>query len=205
MPTEIPDKAVREFQQACSDINFLFFVVSKQGQMEYRDHWQKRSTEENIKWVSRDKTQRRRFRRIMECIDEKDPARTAALVLRAFSGLQLFPDANHRTGLVIMGALSHRMGYRFQAQPKEMATVVENIRSEYGPLSARRTADKLLVEDDCLDFLSRFMQNHIRKLTLRERIRFRFWPNKGFQEFGKDLPLKIAPETPEEEKRRKNG
>lgn len=142
---DVSHEEVREFQRGCVAINHLFLTLSEQGIMEYRDHWPKRTPRENIEWVGRDKTCRRKFRRILEGLDASAPMQEqAAYLLRAFSGLQMFPDANHRTGLIVVAFYLDAKGWRFSASPTDMVGLVERIRPLYGACRhvARSTASR---------------------------------------------------------------
>lgn len=155
---------MRQFQRGCADINRLFLDLARQGIMEYRDHWPKGTSEHNIERVATEKTRRRKFRRILEGLNERDSVQEqAAYLLRAFSGLQLFPDANHRTGLVFVAYFLDLKGYVLECGLTEVVKLVEDIRPERGPFSARRTADRLTEHDASFKRVLQFMQAHVQR------------------------------------------
>lgn len=157
--------------------------------------------------MSRDKTPRRKFRRILEGLDDDWPMHEqAAYILRAFSGLQLFPDANHRTGLVIVALLLDDKRWKFAATPTETVPVVVRVRSDMDAMSARRTVDRLAERDASFLFLAEFMKNHVRKLTFLERCKRRWRHARHVRRMLSDLPIaewKAMLEDPEAEEKRK--
>lgn len=158
------DEAVRQFQRGCADINRLFYDLAQDGVMEYRDHWPKGTPEQNIEKVATTRHSRRKFRRILECLDSAGSIHEeAALLLRAFSGLQLFPDANHRTGLIFVGYFLDKQGYTLECGMAAVVALVEDIRPERGPYSARRTADRLAERDASFHRVLAFMQEFVRR------------------------------------------
>ena len=204
--TDDPAALAKGLQDTCAAVNRMCYDLSRQGVMEYRDHWPKRTTPENIEWVRTDKTRRRKFQRILEGLgDFEEPFEKAAFLLRAFSGLQLFPDANHRTGLIITLFVLDQHKWRFSATPHEMVEVVEHVRSERGPLSARRTVKTIRDRDASFDLLCAFMKAHCRPLTLLERLTRRWRARTHLTDAFGRLPMEPfhMAEAVEQERHRK--
>lgn len=152
------------------ELNLLFYQSAAKGGMVYRADLSRRDTRYAIEQVRRDKTKRKKIRRIAERFPHDWPLHgQAAYLLRAFSGLQIFPDANHRTGLAILREHLHAHGRHFDLQGEPLAKFITELRSLKGPYSSRCNAGQLHDRNRSLLYIERMIQDHTRPFTLRER------------------------------------
>lgn len=185
----------------------MFYELASDGIMEYRDHWPKRATEQNIEQVGTDSHPRRKFRRILESLDSTDSIyEQAAFLLRAFSGLQLFPDANHRTGLVFVGYVLDSNGYSLECRLEDVVALVADIRPERGPYSARRNAGRLTERDASFHRVLSFMEAFVRRTPWWQRV-LPITIAGRIRRTARRLPLEgmHVPEDSVAERRRKRG
>lgn len=180
--------------------NLSFYQLGQQGVMVYRDGWERGTTEVNIQRVGQ--RERRKIQRIAQHFPYDWPLHEqCAYLLRAYSGLQLYPDANHRTGMAIAAfhAFAHQCS--LQASASEAARFVDDVRNPRSPLNARRTVNRILERDGSFRHLSDFYGRNLHKIPW-----FRWFMSKrqmASGSLGETLLTLVPAETEEVERRRK--
>lgn len=160
-----PKESIETLIDVSEATNLYFYELYKKGIMEYRDFWPSGDVAFNIKKVR--KKQEKKFRRIVEQFPYEWRAQNqAAYVLRAFSGLQLFPDANHRTGLAISRVHLYAHNLELRGTSADWTALVDAIRSPKSPLNSRCTTDKLRDQNPCLAHIADFYDAHCRRVSV---------------------------------------
>lgn len=197
-------KSIRTMTELSVSLNRLFYDLSQDGPMEYRDNHPKRATVDLIHRVATEKHLKKKIKRIVERFPHEWPIHEqAAYILRAYSGLQIFPDANHRTGLAIMRVHLHDYGYDFILADAELQSFIDKIRNPRSSLCARCNAGNLLDRNRPFMFIADTIEKNMKKHHWTKRaLRLLMWRSPA-----KKVPrtLLITPyETPEAENERKS-
>lgn len=96
-----------------------------------------------------------------------------AYVLRAFSGLQVFPDANHRSALYFLRVLLWQRGIVVDATPMAAAELLRKLKDARGAFYTGGLAqDELLVRDDSYRLLVAWFEERLRFASLTQPVKF---------------------------------
>lgn len=181
--------------------NLTFYRMSLQpGGMVYRDGWDRGTTEVNIQRVA--DREKRKLHRIAQHFPHHWPLHEqCAYLLRAYSGLQLYPDANHRTGMALAAFHAFAQQHRLRAEPEEAKRFVHDVCDPKSPLNARRKVSRILERDASFEHLADFYGRNLHK------IRWWAWPlakrRMAQGTLDQTLSSLVPPEGEAEERRRK--
>lgn len=160
------EKTFQNLLDLSVELNALFFEMAQSGPMQYRDHHPTRQTQDRIARVRTEKHLRKKIRRIAERFPHHWPVHEqAAYIIRAYSGLQIFPDANHRTGLAIMRSYLHHHGHDFALAGEELKEFINTIRNPRSEYCTRCNAGQLLDRDKSFLYIARRIDSNLRKLS----------------------------------------
>lgn len=124
----------------------------------------------------------------------------SAYVLRAYSGLQLFPDANHRTGLAISRAHLQREGYFLRATSSDWKQLVHDLKDQHGKYRSRCKVDVIRTRNSCFEHVAEFYEAHTKRHTTITKLIDRMFPK--YTQGPPSLAF-LDDETPEEQAARK--
>lgn len=148
--------------------NLMFYLLAQRGQQRYSTY-SDRDPRYEIEITLRNK--RDKFEKIVRRFPfEWSVPGQAAYILRAYSGLQIFPDANHRSGIAVSRMHLKLAGFDLRASPREMRTLIEDIRYSRSPFWARCNASVLAERNPPLLHIAAFYNEHVVRLSLAGRI-----------------------------------
>lgn len=157
-----PTKSAQDLADLSVALNLFIYERSlTDPRMIYRDPKPKGSPEINIRRTL-ERCQARFQSVVRQFPYNWQVTRQAAYILRAYSGLQMFPDANHRTGLAISRLHLHAEGYQLKAPKLEYERLVRDLKLRDSPYRSRRTAEKIAVNDACMQRVSDFYGSYTR-------------------------------------------
>lgn len=154
--------------------NLLIFEIAQAtNDMVYRDPLPGGTTRVNIERV-RDREERR-FRSIVNRFPwQWPPVEQGAYILRAYSGLQIFPDANHRTGLAMSRIHLRQHGLLLDARLDEWKALVSDLKSQHGVYFSRCKADAIAARNKSFHRVADFYATHARPRNILDTVRERF-------------------------------
>lgn len=160
-----PERSAEILTDLSEQINLYIFDLAADDKMIYRDPWPGGTTRQNILRVRERKE--KKFRRIVDKFPHRwQVTEQGAYILRAFSGLQLFPDANHRTGLALSRLHLAFFSYRLEATPDQWRALVKDLKSQQGPYRSVCKVDAIGDRNACFNHVAEFYGTHTRVPTL---------------------------------------
>jgi len=168
-----PDRTTRTLIDLSVWFNMMVYEISQANQsMVYRDPLPGGTTKVNIERVA--DREEKRFRRIAERFPYGWPLHEqGAYILRAYSGLQIFPDANHRTGLAISRAHLRLNDHVLDARLADWKALVGDLKQQHGPYFSRCRADGIALRNRCFMHVASFYEQHCRRRNIVDRFRER--------------------------------
>jgi hypothetical protein len=164
---------LEDFIQICTTFNLDLYRGAALGKWVYKDHT-RRDVEFLIGRVrAGGKGQPERLRRIHSDFKWRGTSAQCAYLLRSMSGMQVFPDGNHRTAFSLLRSLLWVRGVGVRATVDEAADLVRMLKD---PRSAMRTTglrkDRLTDRDsESFRYIEQWFRNRLFLASLRRALR----------------------------------
>jgi hypothetical protein len=169
LPTE------HDYTRVLVETNRMFLRQSRLGTGIYKNTGKRDPDVELERILATRGDRARKFRRIRKDFPIRSLPAQCAYLLRAFSGLQVFPDANHRSSFYFIRSLLWTRGIVVSTTPKDAAKLVSNLKSPHGRyFTGALRQNELQAKDEAYWLILDWFERRLRLQSFGQSFRYHF-------------------------------